>query len=53
MKVSELLEQIIKIVNEDYTVMDLDVTLAGLEYTCGAVELRQDWEETKFVLDIF
>lgn len=52
MKVSDLLDELIRLTEEDETVLGLRVTLAGLEYNSTSVGIRTNWEETEIVLDI-
>lgn len=52
MRVSDLLEELIRLTEEDKSVLDLRVTLAGLEYNCTSMHVRVNWEETETVLDI-
>lgn len=53
MKVSDLLEELIRVTEEDESVLDLRVTLAGLEYSCSNIEVRKTWDESEKVLDIY
>lgn len=52
MRVSDLLEELIRLTEEDKSVLDLRVTLAGLEYNSTSVGVTTNWEETETVLDI-
>lgn len=52
MRVSDLLEELIRLTEEDKSILNLRVTLAGLEYNSTSVGVRTNWEETETVLDI-
>lgn len=52
MRVSDLLEELIRLTEEDESVLDLRVTLAGLEYNSTGVHVTTNWEDTETVLDI-
>lgn len=52
MKVSDLLDELLRLCDADETVLDLRVTLAGLEYNATDVQIRPNWQGTATVLDI-
>lgn len=53
MRVRDLLEELIRLTEEDESVLDLRVTLAGLEYSCSNLQVREAWDEDESVLDIY